>query len=317
MRLIFLGSGEFAVPTLEWLAQSEHEVALVLTQPDRPSGRGRKSNPTPVKAAALKLGLDVRALPDVNDKAIVDDLLRLDVRLGLVIAFGQKIGPAILGGLPAGCINLHGSLLPKYRGAAPIHRAILGGESETGLTVFRLVERMDAGPIFAETRVEIHPEETAGELNDRLALMGPDIMGRVLTEFEGEAEPQGIVQNEDEASKAPKLKKSDGFLNFDRPAKQIVTQILGLSPWPGASCIFAPQSRGKRENVLLTRARGCNESVSYPAGTITDDLRIATGSGTLELLEIKPSGARNMFFKDFVNGRHVQPGDRFCAPEGA
>ena len=166
MRIVFLGTGAFARPTLKWLAQSGHQVVLVVTQPARPSGRGRRLVRTPTGALADELGLEVTETPDVNDPEVVDKLRALDARLGLVIDFGQKLGPELLNLMPGGCINLHASLLPKYRGAAPINWAIVNGEERTGCTVFRVVERMDAGPILVSRWTAIKPEETAHALRE-------------------------------------------------------------------------------------------------------------------------------------------------------
>ena len=162
MRLIFLASGAFARPTLRWLAESDHDVPLVITQPARGSGRGRKLTRTPIRAMADDLGLETLEAEDVNSPETVARLRTVDAQLGVVIAFGQKLGPEVLGALPNGCVNLHASLLPKYRGAAPINWAIINGEERSGCSVFRIVERMDAGPILTPRRTYIQPEDTAG-----------------------------------------------------------------------------------------------------------------------------------------------------------
>ncbi|GAF95600.1 unnamed protein product, partial [marine sediment metagenome] len=221
MKLIFFGSGEFGLPTLEALVQggahgpgADHEIMMVVTQPDRPAGRGKKTTPTPVRAWCQGRGVPVMAVEQINDEAVVAELLGTGARLGVVVAFGQKIGPAILEGLPGGCINLHASLLPEYRGAAPIHRAILNGETASGVTVFRLVERMDAGPILTRAETPIGETETAGELHDRLAVLGTKVVFDALAMFEGGAVPAGQPQDETQATRTSKLKKAEGIIDW-------------------------------------------------------------------------------------------------------
>ncbi len=314
MRLLFFGSGAFAQPTLRWLAQSQHEVALVVTQPARSSGRGRQVTRTPVAAFADELGLETWEVDNVNDTDAVARLRSLDTRIGLVIAFGQKLGPELLNSMPGGCINLHASLLPKYRGAAPINWAVVRGETTTGCTVFRITGRMDAGPILVTRSTEIKPEETAGELHDRLAGIGVDAVRATLPLFEEGHVPEGTPQAESEATPAPKLSKSDGVVNFDRPASQVAHYICGMTPWPGASARFTAHS-GRWENVNLLRARRAQDpyAPTEPPGTIDARCYVAARDGFLEILEIKPSSGRAMTWQDYVNGRHVAAGDRFTS----
>lgn len=316
MRIVFVGSGAFALPTLQWLAQSEHEVPLVVTQPARPSGRGRKTTPTAVRALADELGLDSLEVKDVNDADLLARIRSLDARLGLVVAFGQKIGPELLGATPGGFINLHASLLPKYRGAAPINWAVVNGEERTGCTVFRVTERMDAGPILTSRWTAIKPEETAGELHDRLAGIGVDAVQAALELFAGGALPDGAPQSEEEATRAPKLKKSDGFVRFDRPAVAVVNQIAGMTPWPGAAARYE-SSEGRWEKVNITRARRAEDPLTQtiPPGTIDERRHVAVLDGFIEILEIQPSSGRIMTWGDYVNGRHVTPGDLLVTPK--
>jgi methionyl-tRNA formyltransferase len=231
MRLIFLGSGAFAQPTLRWLAASEHEIVRVITQPARGSGRGRRVTRTPVQALAEELNLPVSAFEDINAPEVVTDLRALNASLGVVIAFGQRIGKELRESLPGGFINLHASLLPKYRGAAPINWAIIRREELTGCTVFRIVGPMDAGPILARDVTEIKPLETAGELHDRLAEIGVNTVQKALELFSGGHVPEGTPQLESEASKAPKLSKGDGLVDFGDEAGTVTARIHGLTPW--------------------------------------------------------------------------------------
>jgi len=312
--LVFLGSGEFARPTLQWLATSSHVVSLVVTQPARESGRGRRVTPTPVRLLADELGLACLEAENVNDPAVVSRLASLEARIGLVIAFGQKLGAGVTGAFPCGCVNLHASLLPRYRGAAPIHWALLQGERETGVTVFRIVERMDAGPILVQRSLAIGADETAGALHDRLAEMGVEAVGEALATLEND-NPPGRPQNNAEATVARKLSKADGFVRFDRLGEEIARHIRAMTPWPGATARFE-SGDGRWENVTLLRVRPLDEPIAadFPIGSLDDKLRIRVKRGLLELVELKPSSGRGMSWSDYVNGRRVTPGDHFTSP---
>ena len=315
MRIVFLGSGAFARPTLEWLAESEHQVVMVVTQPTRPSGRGRRLGRTPTRALADDLGLETMETPNVNDPEVLRTLRSLDVRLGLVIDFGQKLGDELLDIPPAGFINLHASLLPKYRGAAPINWAIINGDEQTGCTVFRVVQRMDAGPILVMRCTAIKVEETAGELHDRLAAIGVDAVQATLALFDNNTGPLGTPQDESEATKAPKLKKTDGLIDFDAPAAEVAHRICGMTPWPGARTQYRAQD-GRWEQVILTRARRAEQpgKPTIPPGTIDARRLVAARDAFIEILELKPSSGRIMTWRDYVNGRHVAGGDTFSSP---
>lgn len=312
MRVIVLASGAFAEPSIRWLAQSGHEIPLVVTQPSRGSGRGRTPTPTPVKALAESLGLPVVEVENVNTPEFVAQVRGLHARVMLVIAFGQKLGAAFLGASPGGAINLHASLLPKYRGAAPINWAIVRGETQTGCTVFKIVSRMDAGAVLAQDATDIKPDETAGELHDRLAVLGVETVRAALAMYEQAENPVGIPQDESQVTIAPKLKKADGYVDFSRSAREVVNLIRGMTPWPGATATFV-SSAGKREGITLLRCRvSSQDQVCADApGTVTQDLHVAVGEGTIEVREIQPASGRAMTWADFVNGRRVRPGDRF------
>jgi len=315
MRIVFLASGAFAQPTLRWLAQSQHEVALVVTQPAKGSGRGRHETRTPVGAMADELGLETLEAESVNAPDVIARLRSLEARVGLVIAFGQKLGPELLDLMPGGCINLHASLLPKYRGAAPINWAVARGEEKTGCTVFRITNRMDAGPILVTRWTDIKPEETAGELHDRLAGIGVDAMKAAIELFDAKTIPAGAPQNESGTSIAPKLTKADGLVNFDQPASKVAHHICGMTPWPGASAKFVSDA-GRWEKVIFLRARRALDpyAPSDLPGTIDARRYVAASDGWVEILEIKPSSGRPMTWQDYVNGRHVTPGDHFTTP---
>ncbi len=321
MRLVLFASGEFAIPTFRWLLNSPHEIVRVVTQPDRMGGRGRHPLPTPVRQMADERGLPVIAIDNVNAPTVLDELAGLNARLGLVIAFGQKLGPRLTASrldepagpiapvFPSGCVNLHASLLPRHRGAAPINYAILAGDGETGVTVFRLTQRMDGGSVLVTRRTGIKPEETADELHDRLAGVGVDAVQATFGLFEREAEPPGTPQPAEGVTRAPKLRKEDGYIDFARPARTVANHVCAVWSWPGAVCEYVSMA-GHRERVTLARAR----PVELPGeplapGTLDRRLHVATQPGYVEVLEIKPASGRLMSWRDFVNGRHVAPGD--------
>ncbi len=313
MKLIILASGEFAVPTLRAIHnKKQHQIACVITQPDRGSGRGRTPTPTPVKKWALEAGYEVIDTANVNEPATVARIEAYGESLGLVIAFGQKLGGALLAAFPLGCVNLHASLLPRFRGAAPYQWAILSGEERTGVTVFHLSDRMDAGPILTTRWTFIKPEETAAELHDRLAQIGPDAVQAALGLWSIGVIPTGQPQDEEQASKAPKLSRKDSPLDFAQPARVLANRICGLWSWPGATCVFVSAGGGRSERVTLARTRVA-EGVGAPLapGQIDARLHISTADGYLELLELKPESCRLMTWQEFVNGRHVKPDDRF------
>ncbi|MEW6198394.1 MAG: methionyl-tRNA formyltransferase [Planctomycetota bacterium] len=310
MRIVFLGTGDFAVPALRALRDAGHDVVAVVSQPDRPAGRGRAVRPTPVRAAAEELGLRHVPTDDVNALPAAELWGRAEI--GVVAAFGQKLGPAVLGALPQGCINLHGSLLPRYRGAAPIQRAILEGEAVTGVTVFQLNERWDAGAIWSQRATPIGDTETADELHDRLALLGAELLVETLPAIAaGSLRP--VAQDPSQATRAPKLSKADGTVVFDQPAPRVVRRIHGLWSWPAAACVLATRS-GRRERLLLARATVAAPDTppdpTCPPGALSDDLTVQTAAGRVQLLEVQPAGKKLMPFDAFARGRNLAAGDR-------
>lgn len=274
--------------------------------------------PTPVRVLTDELGLPCLEAENVNVPHIVARLRALEARVGLVIAFGQKLGPGVLGAFAGGCINLHASLLPKLRGAAPINWAIARGEEQTGCTVFRLVERMDAGPILSQLATPIGPDETAGELHDRLAELGVQVVRDSLALFERDAIPAGAPQDESQATYARKLVKADGVIHFDQTSVQVLRHIRAVTPWPGATTTFHAAD-GRWENVTILRARPAASPLTKGGsrgvlpGDLDDELHVVTTDTPIEIVEIKPSSGRAMPWKDYVNGRRVSPADRFAA----
>ncbi len=320
MRIAFFGSGEFALPTFDSIRMDGHEIVVVVSQPDKVRGRGKDVTPTPVKAAALGEGLEVLTPTDVNVAEVIAKIKSARAELAYVAAFGQKIGPELLNTFPFGIVNLHGSLLPAWRGAAPIQRAVMNGDHETGVTVFRIVEKMDAGPVLMMRRTAIGDTETADELHDRLSRIGCDAVRETLRLLMAEPTAPGESQDEARATLAPKLKKVDGHISFDHSALAVAHRICGMWSWPGAACRFVSADGRRDEVVILARARmyqGRPDSTGLTPGTITELLNVRTTDGELEILEIKPSGGSLMEWRDYVNGRHVKPGDRLLPIEPA
>jgi len=315
MRLALLGTGEFAVPALRELVRAGHVITVAISQPDRPAGRGRTVQPTPVHAAAAELGVRHVQTEDINSLDVAELCAGSD--LGVVVAFGQKLGSPVLRAFRLGCVNIHGSLLPKYRGAAPYQWAIINGEAVTGVTVFQVNERFDAGAIWSQAQTPIGPTETADELHDRLARLGAELLVATLPDIEsGRLQPR--PQDQAVATRAPKLTRADSIIDWTQPATRIVRRIHGLWSWPAATCVLVPR-RGKPERVLLARAMVADETAAPSAQTVPgvfcDDLTIQTGAGRIRLLEIKPAGGRLMSFADFTRGRHLAPADRLLAPD--
>ena len=299
------------MPALRALVDAGHDVAVVISQPDRPAGRGRQVKPTPVRAAAQGLGLNHRQTEDINAAPVAEWFA--GVELGIVAAFGQKLGPAVLAAVPRGFVNLHASLLPKYRGAAPFQWALIHGEAETGVTIFQLDEAWDRGPIWAQGKLAIPDDVTAAELHDELAKLAAELLlARLEQILAGKATP--LPQAAVEATRAPKLSRADGYVDWAAPAVQVAGRIRGLWSWPGARAVFAARS-GKREEVTLARAvvaeRESKPDADCPPGTVRADGLIQTGQGSVRLIELQPAGRRVMGFEDFVRGRQVAPPDRF------
>lgn len=311
MRVVYFGSGDFAVPTLRWLVNSRHDLLLVVTQPDRPAGRGKTLHPTPVAERAALEGVETLKSENVNTPEIIERLRALRADIAVVAAFGQKLLEPLRSVFPLGCINLHSSLLPKFRGAAPINAAILAGEAKTGVSVFRLVDRMDAGPVLLQRQTMIGSTETAGELQDRLAGICCDAIGAALDLLEKEPDAPGTPQDESQVTYAKKLKKSDGFLDFAQPAEELARIIRAMWPWPGARCRYVPAaSTGKPVELTVITATALPKTGGEAPGTLSSILTAATGQGALEIHSVQPAGSRPMSWQEFVNGRHVQPGDR-------
>jgi len=299
--ILFAGSGEFGSPTLRALVDAGHKVIHVFTQPDRPAGRGKKLTCTPIASLAMELGLPVTRTADINAEPLPPaDLL-------IVIAFGQKIAEPVVHHPRLGSLNLHSSLLPKYRGAAPINWAIINGDSVTGNSIIRLANKMDAGAILAQSTLTIGESETAGELHDRLATTGAPLMLSLVNQLQNgtaiEAE-----QDHSQATIAPKLSRETAMLDWTKPAGVLSRQINGLSPWPGCRVSLMD---GDKEIAKLTLVRSRPAHSAGEPGIIQSDGTIAAGDGkSVETVEVQPEGKRPMRLSDFKNGRPWHNGMR-------
>jgi len=311
MRLVFLGTPEFAVPTLDRIVTAGHNVLSVVTQPDRPRGRGQNAAPSPVKQAALRLGLPVFQPERVRRPEAVEFLRGLPVDAMVVVGYGQIIPQSIIDMAPLGIVNVHGSLLPHYRGAGPIQWAILNGETRTGVTTMRIDAGLDTGDMLLKAETGIGPDENAVELSQRLAVMGADLLHETLA---GLAEGRIIPEKQDNtrASYAPLLKKEDGRIDWSRDAAAIHNRVRGLQPWPGASTTF----RGQTLHLWKSRRWGETLPESPGPGTLVS-LKppvVSCGSGALELVEVQLEGRKRMAAADFANGQRLTENESLGEP---
>ena len=316
MKIVYLGSGEFGIESLNALAGSSHSLRFIVTQPSHPAGRGRKPRPTPVARWANTYSTPFIETEDVNTPQVIEKVASYEPDLIVVIAFGRKIGNELINLPPKAAINVHASLLPKYRGAAPVNWAIINGEKQTGITIISLAEKMDTGKILAQEKTDILENETAGELHDRLAQMAAPLLLETIDKIADGS----IVYTEQDHSKAtlaPKMKKSDGFIDFNAPAGSLRRKIRGLWPWPGASAIYVSKKTTKSLRVTIAMAEvvQTSKTVGLPPGTLDENLNIICGEDAIKITKIKPTGSRLMDFKDFVNGRQTRPGDLFMKIE--
>jgi methionyl-tRNA formyltransferase len=305
MHIVFMGTPDFALPSLKALQDSRQTVAAVITQPDRPKGRGRSLTSPPVKVAAEKAGIPVLQPQKMKDPAFLDELTRLKPDLIVVVAFGRILPPEVLKIPPRGSVNVHASLLPKYRGAAPSAWAIIQGEKQTGVTTFKLDEGMDTGDIYLQETVPILPSDTAGSLAQRLSEVGARVLSNTLEGImNGTLKP--IPQDHTKATLAPLLKKEQGELNWALPAHEIFNLVRGLDPWPGAYTYC----RGDRWSLWGVKVRDIMSDKK--PGTILkvakDSLEVATGKGVLAIYELQPANARRMSVRDFLAGHEVKEG---------
>jgi methionyl-tRNA formyltransferase len=329
VRVVFMGSPEFAVPCLRAL-HAHHEVALVVSQPDKPAGRGGQLTAPAVKTAALELALPVIQPRSAKTGELRDALAASGAELAVVVAYGKILPVPVLTALPRGCINVHGSLLPKYRGAAPVQWAVIDGERETGVSIMQLDEGMDTGPVFLERRVAIDPDETSGELLARLAPIGAEALLEVIAAIAA-GTARAEAQDHARASHAKMLDKADGVIDFAQPASAVAARIRGVDPWPGAQAVLRGQV------LKLFRARSAMATASAAAaapgtvlaidaaaaapGTVlaidAAGVHVAAAGGTVTIHEVQAAGRKRMTAAQFAAGRGIAVGDVLGRPEPA
>ena len=310
LRIVFFGTPDFAVPTLQALHDSRHPVVGVVTQPDRARGRGHHSQTGPVKQLAEQYGLTVLQPERLRDEGFLEALRGLGADLGVVAAYGRILTDAVLATPRLGLINVHASLLPKYRGAAPIHRAVMAGETITGVTIMRVVKALDAGPMISSATRAIGEHETSAEVERDIARIGARALVEAV-EAMAEGRASETPQYEPDATYAHKIDKTDGIIDWSRPARDIHNQIRGLHPWPHA------YSELQGERTILLRSEVERELPGARAlpGTVldahSDQFRVQTGDGVLRLLMLQREGRRPLTAREFLAGRRIQPGARF------
>lgn len=304
MRITFMGTPDFAVPTLRAILEAGHEVVCVYTQPPRAAGRGLALRKSPVHQAAEQAGLTVATPERLKSPEEQERFRALDADAAVVVAYGLILPKAILEAPRLGCFNVHASLLPHWRGAAPINRAIMAGDKETGVTIMRVDEGLDSGPVCLEARVAIGPEETAGELHDRLASLGASLMTSALAKLE-QGKLSCRAQHDERATYAPKLDPKETRINWRLLARDVHDRIRGLSPHPGAW--FEIDINGKRERIKVLRSK-IAKGVGTPGTVLDHRLTVACGEDAVRLTEVQRAGKKPMTAEDFLRGLVLPPG---------
>lgn len=312
MVVVFFGTPQFAVPTLRQLLNSRHVVRAVITQPDKPRGRGQKVADSPVKAVAVEHAVEVLQPDRLRDPDLIARVRQWQPDLGVVVAYGKMIPDELLNVPRFGMINLHASLLPKYRGAAPVHRAIIDGAPETGVTIMRVVRTLDAGDMLARVTRPIGPDETSEEVEHDLAETGAKLMVDVIDQLE-EGGITSEPQDHSASTYAAKLTKAEGLIDWTQAAAAIHNRVRGLHPWPHAYTYL------DGERLIVHRTRVPADRSDAPPGTVLGAeggaITVATGgNGVLVIEELQPEGRRPMRTRDFLAGRSIGPGSRFTGP---
>ena len=304
MRIVFMGTPESAVPSLQRLLDDGHEIVAVWTQPDKPAGRGKQLHQSPIKAFALQHKLTIHQPAKIKTEEAKDLFASHNADVAVVVAYGKILPSEFLNAYMHGCINVHFSLLPKYRGAAPVNWALVNGEGETGVTTMRIVEELDAGPILLQSGAKIGEHETAPELLIRLAELGAEVLSETLRNLDA-IEPR--PQRDEDATFAPILKREDGLIDWSMDAFAIERRVRGFQPWPNAYTAI------DSKRLIIWRATSEPTEFSVPPGQIvearTDRLAVSCGHSTLlRIGELQPEGGRRMSARDFINGKYVKDG---------
>jgi len=308
-KLVFMGTPDFAVPALQAVHAAGHDILLVVTQPDRPKGRGRKVEPPPVKKASEKLGLTVTQPDNLRSEAAKQLLQAADADFFIVVAFGHLLRESVLKMPKRGCINVHASLLPRYRGPAPIQWAVINGDTETGVTTMLMDKGLDTGDMLMTAREPIGPSDTAGSLHDRLAQRGADLLVQTLKAL-ADGTIRGTPQVHSAATYAPLLKKTDGLIDWKKPAAKLEPFIRGMSPWPGAFTFW------KNTRLKIYRSEIEASADNALPGTVLnsrpDRLTVSTGDGALSILEIQSASGSRLPVSEFLRGFRIAPGELFA-----
>jgi methionyl-tRNA formyltransferase len=312
MRVLFMGTAEFAVLSLEAIINSNHELVGIITQPDRPFGRGLKLRPTPIKEFAFKHQIPVSTPDSIKDQLELESIQRLNPDVLVVVAYGKILPPPLLQIPKFGCVNVHGSLLPKYRGAAPIQWALIRGEPETGITTMFMNDKMDEGDIIYHEKIAISPEDNYGTLSIKLAQLGGQLIMKTLAAIEQDSAPR-IQQKHEEATLAPKIKNTDGQIDWNQIAKDIVNRIRGVTPSPGAFTLI----NSKRVRILFAKAT--QGSIGISSGQILvvgkhDEIGILVQSGketAVQLMQVQPESGKIMPAAQFARGQRLTEGTQF------
>lgn len=322
MKVVFMGSPDFAVPALQALID-HHEVALVVTQPDKRAGRGKRMAAPPVKEVAVAAGIPVVQPKNARKPEFAAMLRETGAEIGVVVAYGKILRQRVLDAFPRGCVNIHGSLLPRYRGAAPIQWAVIRGERETGVTIMRLDRGMDTGPMLLTRTMTIEPDDTAGSLFQRLAPIGAEAL---LDALDGLAAGtlSAVAQDHDAATHAPMLKKSDGLVDWTKPARDVANLIRGVDPWPGAETRLGDQRLklyGARVAELGDVAGpGASAEAPKPGQVLSVDrsgMLVACGSGACLINALQAPGRRRLLARAFISGRPIPAGTVLYTPPPA
>ena len=305
MRVLFMGTPDFAVPSLQTLIDQGYEVCGVFTQPDKAKGRGHKLQPPPVKELALRYGLPVYQPATLREEAVQEEILRMRPDCIVVVAYGKMLPVQVLDAPQLGCINVHGSLLPKYRGAAPIQWAVLNGDKRTGISTMFMAEGMDSGDILLTAETEIGAEETAGELFERLKGLGAQLLAETLARLE-RGELARIPQDDAKATFAPMLKKEMSVIDWSQPAQRVHDQIRGLNPWPGASASLD----GRRLKLLGSRVLEC---AGKPAAVENQggELVVFCGEGAIRITELQTDKGKRMGGREYLVGHPLKEDSMF------